>query len=178
MIVYRTQTDLAPHLEELRKNGNSIGLVPTMGALHAGHLSLVERSTGENDATVVTIFVNPTQFNDPEDLEKYPRNPGKDLKLLQSNRADVVFIPAIKEMYPDADHRTFDLGGLDLVGEIDMTGGNLLDAGDLKLPGLQYPADFGIGHAATLLHPGRRCQRGFSSCRPFASSRWLCRFRD
>ena len=117
MIVYRTQTDLAQHLDDLRKKGKVIGLVPTMGALHPGHLSLVERSTSENDATVVSIFVNPTQFNDPADLEKYPRTPEHDLELLQSNQVDVVFIPSVKEMYPVADDRTFDLGGLDLVME-------------------------------------------------------------
>jgi len=117
MIVYRTKTDLVQHLDNLRKKSKSIGLVPTMGALHPGHLSLVERSTSEMDATVVTIFVNPTQFNDPADLEKYPRNPVNDLDLLQSNRADVVFIPSVKEMYPVPDYTTFDLGGLDQVME-------------------------------------------------------------
>lgn len=117
MIVYRTKTDLVQHLDNLRKKGKSIGLVPTMGALHPGHLSLVERSASEMDATVVTIFVNPTQFNDPADLEKYPRTPENDLDLLQSNRADVVFIPSVKEMYPVPDHTTFDLGGLDQVME-------------------------------------------------------------
>ena len=117
MIVYRTKTDLVQHLDNLRKKGKSIGLVPTMGALHPGHLSLVERSASEMDATVVTIFVNPTQFNDPADLEKYPRTPENDLDLLQSNRADVVFIPSVKEMYPVPDHTTFDLEGLDQVME-------------------------------------------------------------
>jgi pantoate--beta-alanine ligase len=117
MIVYRTKTDLARHLDSLGEKGSSIGLVPTMGALHAGHLSLVERSNAENDFTIVTIFVNPAQFNDPADLEKYPRTPEKDLELLQSNQVDVAFIPSVQEMYPEPDNRTFDLGGLDLVME-------------------------------------------------------------
>ena len=117
MIVYRTKIDLTQHLDNLRKKGKSIGLVPTMGALHPGHLSLVKRSASEMDATVVTIFINPTQFNDPADLEKYPRTPENDLDLLQSNRADVVFVPSVKEMYPVPDHTTFDLGGLDQVME-------------------------------------------------------------
>jgi len=117
MIVYRTKTDLTRHLDSLNRKGSSIGLVPTMGALHAGHLSLVERSTAENDFTVVSIFVNPTQFNDPADLQQYPRTPEKDLELLQSNQVDMVFIPSVQEMYPEPDNRTFDLGGLDLVME-------------------------------------------------------------
>ena len=121
MIVYRTQSDLALHLDELRKKGKSIGLVPTMGALHPGHLSLVERSTRDNDATVVSIFVNPTQFNDLADLERYPRNPEKDLELLQLYRADVVSLPSVKEMYPESDDRTFDLGELDQVMEPEET---------------------------------------------------------
>jgi pantoate--beta-alanine ligase len=117
MIVYRTKTDLAGYLGNLRKSGKSIGLVPTMGALHAGHISLVERSTSENDATVVSIFVNPTQFNDPDDLAKYPRTPDRDLELLRSKHTDVVFCPEVAEMYPEADQRSFDLGGLDRVME-------------------------------------------------------------
>jgi pantoate--beta-alanine ligase len=117
MIVFRTKTDLAGYLGNLRKSGKSIGLVPTMGALHAGHASLVERSTSENDATVVSIFVNPTQFNDPDDLAKYPRTPDRDVELLRSRQVDVVFCPEVAEMYPEPDRRSFDLGGLDRVME-------------------------------------------------------------
>lgn len=117
MIVYRTKSDLAGHVNNLRNMGKSTGLVPTMGALHPGHISLIEKSTGENDATVVSIFVNPTQFNDPSDLETYPRTPEKDLELLRNHRVDVVFTPSVKEMYPEPDLRTFDLGGLDTVME-------------------------------------------------------------
>ena len=117
MIVYRTKNDLAKHLDDLRQRGKSIGLVPTMGALHHGHISLVERSTSGNGATVVTIFVNPTQFNDSSDLEKYPRTPEKDLDILRQYKVDVVFIPSVKEMYPEPDERKFDLAGLDKVME-------------------------------------------------------------
>ncbi|MFH0757782.1 MAG: pantoate--beta-alanine ligase [Bacteroidota bacterium] len=117
MIVYNTKTDLARHLEKLRGRGLTIGLVPTMGALHKGHLSLAERSIRENDATVVTIFVNPTQFNDPSDLELYPRTPEKDLELLEKQQVDLLFMPSVEEMYPEPDVRSFDLQGLDLVME-------------------------------------------------------------
>ncbi len=117
MIVYRTKNDLSLHLDAIRKSGKSIGLVPTMGALHKGHSSLVEKAAGDNDALVVTIFVNPTQFNDPADLEKYPGNLDKDLEMLQSMKVDIVFVPSVKEMYPGEDKRSFDLGNLDKVME-------------------------------------------------------------
>jgi len=117
MIVYRTKEELISHLDDLRGKQKSIGLVPTMGALHKGHISLVTRSTRENDSTVVSIFVNPTQFNDPSDLEKYPRTPEKDLEMLQTNGVHVVFMPPVEEMYPDADRRLFDLEGLDQILE-------------------------------------------------------------
>jgi len=117
MIVYRTKSELIRHLDDLRGKQKSIGLVPTMGALHQGHISLVTRSTHENNCTVASIFVNPTQFNDSSDLKKYPRTPEKDLELLQKNRVDVVFMPPVEEMYPESDRRLFDLGGLDQVME-------------------------------------------------------------
>ena len=117
MIVYRTSSDLKQHLETLRNQGKSIALVPTMGALHEGHASLVRKAAEENDATVVTIFVNPTQFSDPFDLEKYPRTLEQDLELLRSLKVQLVFAPSVKEMYPEEDRRTFDLGNLDKVLE-------------------------------------------------------------
>jgi pantoate--beta-alanine ligase len=117
MILYRTRNDLAGHLDALRGDRKLIGLVPTMGALHGGHLSLVEKSAAMNQATVVTIFVNPTQFNDPSDLARYPRTLDRDLELLKSNKVDVVFHPSVEEMYPEPDTRVFDLGGLDRLME-------------------------------------------------------------
>jgi pantoate--beta-alanine ligase len=117
MIVYRTKTDLSGHLLSLQNEGKSIGLVPTMGALHQGHMSLVEQAAAENDVVVVTIFVNPTQFNDPSDLDLYPRTLDQDLELLRQLEADLVFVPAVKEMYPDEDTQVFDLGRLDKVME-------------------------------------------------------------
>ena len=94
-----------------------IGFVPTMGALHRGHLSLVERSVKENRYTIVSIFVNPTQFNDQKDLERYPRDLNKDLELLEGYGVDIVFAPDTKEIYPEKDSRVFDMGGLDKYGE-------------------------------------------------------------
>jgi pantoate--beta-alanine ligase len=117
MIVYRTRQDLGQHLQTLLNQGKSIGLVPTMGALHAGHTSLVIKAAAENDVVVVSIFVNPTQFNDPADLEKYPRTLDRDLELLQSLNVAIVFAPSVKEMYPEEDHRTFDFGHLNQVME-------------------------------------------------------------
>ena len=117
MIVYRSKSDLGGHLLSLQDEGKYIGLVPTMGALHEGHLSLVEKATSENDIVVVTIFVNPTQFNDPTDLDHYPRTLDQDLELLRQQKADLVFVPSVKEMYPDEELQVFDLEGLDRVME-------------------------------------------------------------
>lgn len=117
MKVYRTKSELSGHLALLRSSPQSIGLVPTMGALHPGHASLVKRATEENEAVVVSIFVNPTQFNDPSDLKHYPRSLEADLALLEGLGVDLVFVPSVEEMYPREDKRSFDLGGLDLVLE-------------------------------------------------------------
>ncbi len=86
-----------------RKEGKEIGLVPTMGALHEGHASLVKRSVKENGVTVVSVFLNPTQFNDQGDLDRYPRTLDADCKLLEACGADYVFAPSVKEMYPTPD---------------------------------------------------------------------------
>jgi len=117
MIVYRTKTDLTGHLLSLQNEGKTVGLVPTMGALHQGHASLVENANAKNDIVVVTIFVNPTQFNDPSDLNHYPRTLDQDLELLRQLEADLVFVPSVKEMYPEEDTHIFDLGSLDKVME-------------------------------------------------------------
>lgn len=102
-------------IRSLKTRGNSIGLVPTMGALHEGHLSLIRQSIAETGVTVVSIFVNPTQFNDKKDLEKYPRNIRRDLDMLRQRmrKDDLVFIPGEQEMYPVKDTRVFDFGHLD-----------------------------------------------------------------
>lgn len=95
----------------------SIGLVPTMGALHKGHISLVEKCSKENDITVVSIFVNPTQFNDKKDLERYPRTLEADCKLLGNIKVDIVFAPSVEEIYPEPDTRTFSYPPTDTVME-------------------------------------------------------------
>ena len=109
--------DLQNELFLHRRKGKTIGLVPTMGALHEGHTSLVECSTNENDITVVSIFLNPTQFNDPKDLERYPRNLDKDCSLLERVGADYVFAPSVKEMYPQPDKRHFEFPPVSTVME-------------------------------------------------------------
>lgn len=115
MNIFITVKELQTEL--ILKTGFSIGFVPTMGALHEGHLSLVRNSVHENDITVVSIFVNPKQFNDPKDLEKYPRNTEKDLQLLKNTGCDIVFVPGIKEIYPDKELESFSFGHLEEVME-------------------------------------------------------------
>ena len=104
-------------LSGFRKEGKTIGLVPTMGALHEGHAALVKRCVAENDITVVSVFVNPTQFNNPEDLRLYPRTLDADCALLEKLGVDIVFAPDVEEMYPEPDTRVFDFGMLDKVME-------------------------------------------------------------
>lgn len=104
-------------LSDLRAKGLSIGFVPTMGALHQGHISLVEKAVRENDVVVVSIFVNPTQFNDKTDLKNYPRTPEKDIKLLEDAGVHYIFMPSELEIYPEPDTRIFDFGQLDKVME-------------------------------------------------------------
>ena len=104
-------------LASCRKKGKSIGLVPTMGALHEGHASLVRRSVKENDVTVVSVFLNPTQFNDPKDLERYPRTFEADQQLLEKCGADIMFAPSVEEIYPEPDTRQFSYPPTDSVME-------------------------------------------------------------
>ena len=117
MKVVHTIKDLQAELAVLRAQGKKVGLVPTMGALHAGHASLVKRSVSENGVTVVSVFVNPTQFNDKNDLEKYPRTLDADCRLLEECGADFAFAPSVSEMYPEPDTRQFSYAPLDTVME-------------------------------------------------------------
>jgi pantoate--beta-alanine ligase len=117
MEVFYRAAPLQLLVSELKKKGNSIGFVPTMGALHEGHLSLVRTSAGENNITIASIFVNPTQFNDKDDLKRYPRTPEKDVEMLRSAGCNMVFMPDVEEIYPEPDTRVFDFGGLDKVME-------------------------------------------------------------
>lgn len=116
MEIFDTIEGLQRHLAALRKTG-SVGFVPTMGALHEGHLSLVRASASENTTTVVSIYVNPTQFNDKSDLERYPRDLTLDTKLLSGTGCSIIFAPTDIEMYPEPDTRKFDFGDLEKVME-------------------------------------------------------------
>lgn len=114
MQVIRTTRDLTDFVSDAKRRGLKIGLVPTMGALHEGHLSLVERAVADNDLTIVSVFVNPTQFNNPTDLATYPRKEEDDIRLLSQAGASAAFIPSVSEVYPDgtdvAAAHQFDLG--------------------------------------------------------------------
>lgn len=116
MKLFRTKAELVDFVAAERGRG-SVGFVPTMGALHAGHVSLVSRARAENALCVVSIFVNPTQFNDPRDLECYPRTEGADLDLLSAAGVDAVFAPSVAEVYPEPDDRKFDFGAMERVME-------------------------------------------------------------
>lgn len=100
-----------------RKKGESLGFVPTMGALHKGHLELVKKAVKENDVVVCSIFVNPIQFNNPDDLKKYPRTFEKDLALLKDQGCDVIFYPSVEEMYPGPVTKIYNFGNLEKVME-------------------------------------------------------------
>ncbi len=117
MKVYSTITEIKEEINSLIDSGKSIGFVPTMGALHEGHLSLVEASKRNNDATVVSVFINPIQFNKKQDLASYPREIEHDLEKLQSVDCDIVFCPEIDEMYPEPDTTIYEFGIIDKVME-------------------------------------------------------------
>ena len=116
MLVVKTVEELKDVVFRVKSNGKSIGLVPTMGALHAGHLSLLKRARQENEAVICSIFVNPVQFNNPIDLEKYPRDAEGDLKKIET-LADVAFTPSTEEIFPEPPKEHYDFGQLEQVME-------------------------------------------------------------
>ena len=120
---------LQDELELLRKKGMSIGFVPTMGALHEGHLSLIKQSNLENNITVVSIYVNPTQFNNKNDFSRYPRILADDIAKLKNVQCDFLFTPSDEEMYPEEDTREFDFGNLDKVMEGEFRPGHFRGVG-------------------------------------------------
>jgi pantoate--beta-alanine ligase len=117
MEIFKEISPLKAFLKQARMDGKSLGLVPTMGALHKGHLSLLEASKAENDISICSIYVNPTQFNNPQDLIKYPRTYDGDLAMLQKVGCNVLFSPTNSEMYPDPALMKLDFGPLDKVME-------------------------------------------------------------
>lgn len=117
MKVINSIQELQSELSNYKKKQQSVGFVPTMGALHDGHASLMKKSSAENGVTVASIFVNPTQFNDQNDLLKYPRTLEADCVLLEACGVDIVFAPEVSEMYPEVDTRQFDYAPLDTVME-------------------------------------------------------------
>lgn len=119
MIIFKKIADLLNCLEKQDKDKIQIGLVPTMGALHAGHISLLKKSVSENGLTISSIFVNPTQFNDPKDFQKYPVTIEQDIFKLETAGCDILFLPSIHEIYPDGTgtKHTYNLGYLETVLE-------------------------------------------------------------
>ncbi len=117
MKVFNTIKSLQADLSSTRKQDVRIGFIPTMGALHEGHISLIETCKGNNDIPVASIYVNPTQFNDPGDLKNYPRQPDKDLEMLERAGCRYAFLPSDHEMYPEPDTRVFDFGDLGSIME-------------------------------------------------------------
>ena len=119
MILFKKAGDLATWLEKQRSDGRQIGFVPTLGALHEGHISLITISKKTTDLTVCSVFVNPTQFNDPRDFQKYPVTLEKDIPMLERAGADILFLPDIAEVYPGgtANLETYDLGSLETLLE-------------------------------------------------------------
>ena len=117
MLVFEKIKEATSFLQSKKKSGQKIGFVPTMGALHQGHLELMKKAKKENDLLVVSIFVNPIQFNNPSDLEKYPRDLEKDKALLEEVGCDVLFVPEVSEMYPEKVTKQFNFGNLEKVME-------------------------------------------------------------
>lgn len=118
MFIYKNKKDLREYLDKFAPQ-KSLGFVPTMGALHEGHKKLIERAVAENDLAICSIFVNPTQFNDPKDYDKYPQSLDKDIEFIYNSGIQVVFAPSVNEMYPDGSKLAvrYDLGTLETVLE-------------------------------------------------------------
>ncbi len=115
--IFNSREAIYEYLKELRSAGRSIGFVPTMGALHAGHLSLIEAARKQSDIVVCSIFVNPTQFTDKKDLENYPRPIEDDIRKLKEHKCDILFLPEVDEMYNSSEFWEIELGNLDKILE-------------------------------------------------------------
>ena len=133
MVIFKHITDLRSHLKQQRENNIKIGFIPTMGALHAGHISLLERAKTDGVFSVCSIFLNPTQFNDKKDLEKYPVSTDNDISLLITAGCDVLFLPSTQEMYPDGEQavKAYDFGYLDNILEGEKRKGHFKGVGQI-----------------------------------------------
>jgi pantoate--beta-alanine ligase len=131
MYLFKRRNDIKNHLELAKLKGQTIGFVPTMGALHSGHLSLIAAAKEKCDIVVCSIFVNPTQFNDPKDFEKYPVTIDQDIAKLADSGTDILFLPSVNEMYPDGltANRHYDFGNLESVLEGEFRAGHFQGVG-------------------------------------------------
>jgi len=129
--IVKTSKELVELLATLKNSGSTIGFVPTMGALHAGHISLLEKAIQENDTVICSIFVNPTQFNDPKDLEKYPRPIEQDILLLTKAGCDILFMPEVEDIYGDNLEWTHSFGELENIWEGAMRPGHFKGVGQI-----------------------------------------------
>lgn len=145
MLVLKKIADVKQMIAEYKQQHKVVGFVPTMGALHQGHISLINQSKQHTDITVCSIFVNPTQFNNPEDLKHYPRTPEQDIKLLEEAGCDILYMPEVKDIYPENDTRKFDFGYLDSI-----------------LEGATRPGHFnGVGQVVSILLEGVMPDKAF-----------------
>ncbi len=119
MVIFKNINDIKKYISLKKEGERKVGFIPTMGALHAGHISLIQKAKEDNTLSVCSIFVNPTQFNDKKDLEKYPVSTDADIELLLNAGCDVLFLPSVEEIYPDgeANFKTYDFGYLDTILE-------------------------------------------------------------
>jgi pantoate--beta-alanine ligase len=133
MLIFKEVNALRKYLSEVKKEGKSIGFVPTMGALHAGHLSLVKASNRDNDITVSSIFVNPAQFNQQSDFDAYPNQIEQDVAKLESEQCSVLFLPKVDEIYPDDSYEkpVFEFNGLDNLMEGEFRPGHFEGVGQV-----------------------------------------------
>lgn len=145
MLVLHKITEIRSVISEEKRKGKTIGFVPTMGALHPGHISLINFSKQQTDITVCSIFVNPTQFNNQADLKHYPRTPESDIKLLEEAGCDILYMPEVSDVYPENDNRKFDFGYLDTI-----------------LEGATRPGHFnGVGQVVSILLEGVKPDKAF-----------------
>lgn len=145
MQIFRTIKEVKSFVDEKKQLGNVIGFVPTMGALHQGHISLIETSRKQTDITICSIFVNPTQFNNADDLKHYPRTPDTDIQMLQDAKCDILYMPDVNDIYPNNETQQFDFGKI----------GNILE-------GEHRPGHFnGVGQVVSILLKGIQPHKAF-----------------